>query len=188
VDRQFRKRKEENRKPSITQKRVIEEKEKWDKELKAMKEDDRKKAVKERGDEEKELVGMLKEKDLPLIGLPGERADGKKREKNEKKEAKRMEKEEGEKEDVDGDQKKSFGSKFKRSLLGRQLAEALEKRKDGIEGELVEDDVKTARMVAKEGPGWKLADKTMAQASVSGGAARAEAMANRIAADKGREA
>ena len=179
--RELRKRKDEAKEPETTEKRVAKENKDWEDKLAKRPDREREKYMKERTKDVDLLRESLRNSGLPLVALdvPGlKKANARARSKDEKK----VTKAEG-----GTGEKKSFGLALKRVFLGRQLADALERRKAESrpeEGTAVVTTMLRSQVTAEGGPGWKAADDAVAHAAVSSGAARAEALAKRMAAEK----
>lgn len=190
-DKEVKKRKEEKGKPEVTAKRFEEDKKRWEEKLGKMTEAERRKEMKIRRGEEQRLIANLRKVDLPLIGLPGGGSEGKSKKKGkggEKGKGKEQGNRDGKKNEEGGKEggKKTFGSKIKRVFLGRQLADALDRKKAEERGETTAtvSTKSMAKVKTEGGPGWKAADEAVAHAAVASGAVRAEAMGNKMVAEK----
>jgi len=80
------------------------------------------------------------------------------------------------KEQVSTTKKKTFGSRFRKVIMGDRLAAAMDRE--------VQVPV-TGIQAVKSGPGWTVADDTVAQAALARSTNNAQAMASRMAAQKG---
>ena len=170
--------KRSSEKPEETKARVGKERKEWEAKLKGKSGQEKKKETDQRKKDEIQLKALLEKKKLPLIGL-----DGVSSEKDAKTSKSKSKDDDGAKDEKAGKEKKSFGSKVKRLFLGRQLSDALDRKKAEDKGEKPVVAV-TTTLPREGGPGWKPADDAVAQAAIAGGAARAEAMGNQMAADR----
>ena len=177
LQREIRKRKEEDKDTKKTEQRVEKEKRGWKEGLEKMTEVDSGKAKKSRTADVSRLREELKKRGLPLVALEDPRSNAAKGKtvKTKTTSTATATRTTGE--------KRSFGSKVRRAFLGRQLSDAMERKKGGMGTGATTVTTNTA-VISAGGPGWKAADEAVAQAAVAGGAARAESLANRTAAEK----
>ena len=179
LQRELRKREQEKGDPQVTEKRVKEERQKWEESLESKPDMARSKEMKARGREEQQLRSQLQKRGLPLVGFSGTSKSKKdKKEEGKRDDGNRKEKERNTHVEEKRGERKSFGSKLKRAFLGRQLSDSVNRLDSN------EDHRKTQSRETKiplaGGPGWRPADEAVAQAALAGGEARAEALGNRM--------
>ncbi|WRT63307.1 uncharacterized protein IL334_000212 [Kwoniella shivajii] len=162
VEREVRKRKEE--KPEMTIKRIKAEGKKEIDGAKKKGSSEYKKFVAKRESEKEILKKELQKRKLPLIGLEDKQSSKEKKDKNHKK--KKEEEDDGEEEEGKSKRKnKSTSEKVKKLLLGE---------KSNDESKEKEQNVVTA------GPGWEIADPSLAQNTLARSGQNAQHMAEKL--------